>query len=139
MGTTALWTALSTEGANIASTALDNLASNARSTGLTHDNSTALALRAQIRVNLGSITPGTNGFITLEQYLTIGGNVEDFGGSPYFAQQKSLISGTGAKVLIFDMPLAPNSVRFVIFNGAGVNLASASNALRVTTYNEGIP
>jgi hypothetical protein len=133
---TANWAALSTEGSNIASTALDSLADGSRSTGLTHDNSSALHLRAQVRVNLGSITPGTNGYVTLEEYLSIGGNVEDFGGTPYAAQTKLLTTTASAKVVIFDVPLAPNSVRFVLLNKSGVALAASGNALRVTTYDE---
>lgn len=140
----AKWNAPSAEGANIASTALDSLGSGSRSTGLTHDNSTNLDLRAFVRVNLGSITPGTGGSITLEEYASAGANVDDFptgttaGGSPWFSQTKTLVAGTGAKQLIFDVQLAPASVRFVVLNSAGVALAASGNALRVTPYNEAV-
>lgn len=135
---TANWSSLGSEGSNIASTALDSLANGSDSTGITLDNTSAKALYAAVRVELGSINPASGGSITLRVYNSVGGNVEDFGGGGVESQTKPLKSGSSAKRVIFNVRLLPMSHRLVITNNAGVTLAASGNAVYVSLFNEEI-
>jgi len=137
--TTAKWGTPGTQGSNIAGTTLDSLGNGSTSAFITYDNSSLLDMQASVLVNLGSITPGTGGAITLRTFSSQGSDVPDNsgsagGGETYVAY---LASGTGAKVVVFPMVrLYPESMRFCITNNAGVALAASGNSLKVRTYPE---
>lgn len=138
---TAKWATPSAAGSNIASTTLDSLANGSTSAFITHDNSGNLDLYANIRVTLGSLTPGTGGSISLRTFSTSNNNAPDNtgsvgGGEVYSAQ---LTTSTGAKEVSFPMVrLYPESMRLCITNNAGVALAASGNALYVRPFNEAV-
>jgi|SRR5215207_1567345 len=131
---------------NIAGTTLDSLANSTSSTTgvsafVTHDNSSALKLYANVRVTLGSLTPATGGSITLcvfaAQDTTAPTNTAGFGGGDRYPYP--LDTATGAKELIFPMVRLYNeSMRLCIVNNAGVALAASGNGIRVRPYGESV-
>jgi hypothetical protein len=139
---TAKWATPSSVGSNIAGATLDGLANGSTSAFVTHDNSANLDLYASVRVNLGSLTPGTGGSITLRVFSTQNGNAPTDtgavgGGDTYTAP---LTTATGAKVVLFPMVrLYPESLRLQITNNAGAALhATAGNEIYVRPYNESV-
>ena len=65
---TAKWSTPGSVGSNILSTVADSLGNGSTSAFVEHDNSSALNLYASVRLNLGSITPGTGGSVTLRVF-----------------------------------------------------------------------
>lgn len=139
----AKWAAPSAQGSNIAGATLDSLANNAVSAFVTYDNSTNLDLYGNIEIDLGSITPGTGGSITLCVFATANAaaSIPDAtasvgGGDRYTAP---LLSGTGAKQVIIPMVrLYPFSLRMCVINNSGVALASSGNGIKVQPFNESV-
>src|SRR3954462_4793559 len=99
---TAKWATPSAAGSNIASTTLDSLANGSTSAFVTHDNSSNLDLYGSILINLGSLTPGTGGSITLRVFSAQSADVPDatgsIGGGDTYTQM--LTTSTGAKVVV---------------------------------------
>lgn len=138
---TAKWATPSTQGSNIAGTTLNSLADGATSAFVTHDNSSLLDLYASVLVNLGSLTPGTGGEITLRVFSAQSADVPDASGSVGggVAYRASLTTATGAKVVVFpQINLYPESLRLCITNSAGVALAASGNSIKVRPFNESI-
>jgi hypothetical protein len=138
---TAKWATPSAQGANIAGTTLNSLANGSSSAFVTHDNSSNLDLYASVLVNLGSLTPGTGGSITLRVFSAQSADVPDdtgsVGGGDVYTQP--LTVATGAKVVVFPMiRLYPESLRLQITNNAGVALAASGNSIKVRPYNESV-
>jgi hypothetical protein len=138
---TAKWATPSAQGANIAGTTLDSLANGSTSAFVTHDNSSNLDLYGSILINLGSLTPGTGGSITLRVFSAQSADVPDatgsVGGGDTYTQM--LTTSTGAKVVVIPMiRLYPESMRLCVTNNAGVALASSSNSIKVRPFNESV-
>lgn len=140
---TAKWSALNTQGSNIASTTLDSLANGSASSFVTFDNSTGKDLYAFVELILGSITPSTGGSVTICIFPTTGGtptvpdNTAAIGGGE---ERKTipLTSGAGVKTSVVQMRIPPGSLRVSVVNNAGVSLASSGNSLKFQTFDEDI-
>ena len=90
----AKWATPSSRSSNLASATLNSLANGSESTAVTYDNSTNRDLYGAITIKLGSITPSTNGSITLRVTFNDGTDTADrIGGDQYTIP---LISGAGA-------------------------------------------
>lgn len=134
---TAKWATPGTE-LSIAGTALNSLANAANSARMAHDNSSNLDLYARVTVELGSITPGAGGSITLRYLGRRSTNDEDIVSS-LESYQALLASGAGTKRVIFEMVrLYPFAAGFVLTNNSGVTLNASGNAMYVQPYNESI-
>lgn len=138
---TAKWATPSAQGANIAGTTLDSLANGSTSAFVTHDNSANLDLYGSILINLGSVTPGTGGSITLRVFSAQSADVPDatgsIGGGDTYTQM--LTTSTGAKVVVIPMiRLYPESMRLCVTNNAGVALAASGNSIKVRPFNESV-
>lgn len=134
---TAKWATPGTE-VSIAGTALNSLANGSTSARMAYDNSSNLDLYARVTVELGSITPGTGGSITLRFLGQRGGNDENIVNS-LESYTALLASGASAKRAIFEMVrLYPFVGGFVLYNNSGVALAASSNVIYVQPYNESI-
>ncbi len=116
------------------------------------DNSTALDIFADISISLGSVTPGSGApFIGFYLYPLNedGSSYGDgrFGSSaagpppsqyyvgsiPCVPSTAGVITGTMRGVV-----LPPGKFKLVIYNGAGVTLASSSNVVDFRTYNRAV-
>lgn len=134
---TAKWAAPSTRSSNFAGTTLNSLANGSESAVVTYDNSTNRNLYGAVTLKLGSITPSTGGSVTLRVTFSDGTDTADKVGGDSYTQP--LLSGASAKVVVFPMVrLYPFSLRFSLVNNAGVTLASSSNELYVTPWNEDV-
>lgn len=131
----AKWQTPGTRSSNILSTVANSLANGSESATVTYDNSTNKHELCAITLKLGSITPSTGGSVTLRVTLSDGTDTSDkIGGDLYVIP---LTSGASAKVNIVPMArLYPFSLRVSLINNSGVTLASGSNELYITTYNE---
>ena len=135
----AKWATPGARSANLAGTALNSLANGSASALIAYDNSSNLDLQAAVAVQLGSITPGTGGSITLRVYAGDGTVLPDANGGAFDSYTAALASGAGAKVVTFPMVrLYPFPLRFQIVNNAGVSTAASGNELYVRPYNEDI-
>jgi hypothetical protein len=136
----ATWSAPGTESANLAGTALDALANNAKTTGIPYDNSSGRNLYARVTLELGAITPIAGATLTLTAYGSRGVNPEDFGGgATEDTYQKPLVVAAGTKRVCFNRVLLyPWAMQLVVTNAAGVALAGSGNALYVMPYGESI-
>lgn len=129
------WATPSAESSNLAGTALNSLANGTTSARIGYDNSTAKDTLAKVTVELGSITPGTDGMIflrTLHRRGTADGDITEVLRSyPYV-----LSSGAGAKRAVWEeVELHPFDMGFVVTNRSGTTLASSGNGLWVQPYN----
>jgi hypothetical protein len=129
------YSALGTRSANLAGTALDNKANGSVSDVITYDNSVNQDLYALITVKLGgSITPTTNGSITLRAFYSDGTDDEDI--AVRDGLSSILLTGAGAKIVTFDVLLKPCEIRFIVVNNSGTTFAISGNEFYVTPYNE---
>lgn len=134
----AKWAAPSSESANLAGTALDSLANGSTSARIAYDNSTSRDLYGKVTLELGSITPGSGGSITLRVLHRRGTTDEDVVDT-LESYTALLISGASAKRVIFPMVrLYPFTLGFVVRNDAGAALAATGNAFYIQTYNEDV-
>lgn len=136
---TAKWSAAGTRGSNIASTTLNSLANGSASSFITHDNSTAKDLYFLVTLKLGSLNPTTGASVTLAVFASDGTDVPDntasVGGGERYTE--TVTTGSGAKVVNFRVRApGPFSLRFSFVNNTNVSLASSSNEVYVTTFNE---
>lgn len=123
-----------------------SLANGSIATGTTViTNGTNLALRADLSVVLGSITPGTGGFIEahLVPLLRDGTNYADvaISGATMFASLP-LTSGASIKRIGFMTPrsfveIPPGSFKIAIGNRAGVAFAASGNEVYYRLYRLG--
>jgi hypothetical protein len=133
----AKWAAPGTRSSNFASTTLDSLANGSESAVVTYDNSTNRNLYGAVTIKLGSITPSTGGYVTLRVTMSDGTDTADKAAGDFYTAQ--LLSGASAKVIILPMVrIYPFSLRFSLINNSGVTLASSSNEMYVTPYNEDV-
>jgi hypothetical protein len=113
------------------------LANGSESAVVTYDNSTNRNLYGTVTIKLGSITPSTGGSITLRVTLSDGTDTADKAAGDYYTAV--LASGASAKVVILPMVrIYPYSLRFSLVNNSGVTLASSSNEIYVTPFNEDV-
>jgi hypothetical protein len=135
----AKWATPGTRSSNLAGTALNSLANGSASALISYDNSTTRDLYAAVAVNLGSITPGTGGSVTLRAYAGDGTALPDANGGAFDSYTAALASGAGAKVVTFPMVrLYPFPCRLQIVNNAGVSTAASGNELYVRPFNEDV-
>lgn len=140
---TAKWATPSAQGSNIASTTLDSKSDGVTTAQVTYDNSTLLDLYANVEVDLGSITPGTGGSITLRVFATANGgasvpdDIGSVGGGDAYTMP--LKAGASAKIVIFPMVrLYPFSMRLQVTNNSGTTTAASGNAIKVQPFNESV-
>lgn len=116
---------LDTESTSLVTTELDSLADDTESSLFTLDNSGASDkwLYGKIRIELGSITPGTGANIILRVY----GPNADKGSSPFSLHVLTVASGTAAKTVEAIVQLPPYALELSIENRCGVTLASSAN------------
>ena len=135
----AKWSAPEARSSNLAGTALNSLATGTASSLISYDNSTALNLYAAVTIKLGSITPATNGSVTLRVYAADGTDVPDANGGAFDSYVAALASGASAKVVVFPLVrLYPFPLRLQFVNNAGVTTAASGNELYVLPYNEDV-
>jgi hypothetical protein len=135
----AQWATPGPRSANLAGTALNNLANGSASAAISHNNATALDLYAAVTIKLGSITPGQGGSISLRVYAGDGTDTPDLNGGPFDTYTAVLAAGTGAKTVVFPMVrLYPFACQLQVLNRAGVSTAGSGNEVFVRTYNEDI-
>ncbi len=133
----AKWATPGSRSSNFAGTTLNSLANGSESAVVTYDNSTNRNLYGTVTIKLGSITPSTGGSITLRVTLSDGTDTADKAAGDYYTAV--LASGASAKVVILPMVrIYPYSLRFSLVNNSGVTLASSSNEIYVTPYNEDV-
>jgi len=135
------WTALGSE-TSIGGTALNSLANGSTSAKMVFANSDASTgrnLHARVTVELGSITPGAGGSITIRWYNTRAGVGDEDITAGLDSYTMPLLSGTGTKRAIFpNVRIYNGDGGFVLVNNAGVALAATGNSFIVQTYNEDI-
>jgi hypothetical protein len=133
----AKWATPGSRSSNFASTTLDSLANGSESAVVTYDNSSNRNLYGAVTIKLGSITPSTGGSVTLRVTMSDGTDTADKAAGDFYTAQ--LLSGASAKVIILPMVrIYPFSLRFSLINNSGVTLASSSNEMYVTPYNEDV-
>jgi hypothetical protein len=133
----AKWAAPGTRSSNFAGTTLNSLANGSESAVVTYDNSTNRNLYGAVTLKLGSITPSTGGAVTLRITLSDGTDTADKAAGDLYTAV--LASGASAKVVIWPMVrIYPFSLRFSLVNNSGVTLASSSNEIYVTPFNEDV-
>lgn len=133
----AKWAAPSTRSSNFAGTTLNSLANGSESAVVTYDNSSNRNLYGAVTIKLGSITPSTGGSVTLRVTVSDGTDTADKAAGDFYTAQ--LLSGASAKVIVLPMVrIYPFSLRFSLINNSGVTLASSSNEMYVTAYNEDV-
>lgn len=133
----AKWATPGSRSSNFAGTTLNSLANGSESAVVTYDNSTNRNLYGTVTIKLGSITPSTGGSITLRVTVSDGTDTADKAAGDYYTAV--LASGASAKVVILPMVrIYPYSLRFSLVNNSGVTLASSSNEIYVTPYNEDV-
>ena len=133
----AKWAAPGTRSSNFAGTTLNSLANGSDSAVVTYDNSTNRNLYGAVTLKLGSITPSTGGAVTLRITLSDGTDTADKAAGDLYTAV--LASGASAKVVIWPMVrIYPFSLRFSLVNNSGVTLASSSNEIYVTPFNEDV-
>ena len=129
------WATAGSLTSSLVTTELDSLADEGESSLFTYDNSSNLALNAQVTVLLGSITPSTGGILVLRVLSYDGTNTPDKAGGDKYPLE--IESGTGSKVITFtDVRLYPFSLRLSIINLSGVALSSADNDVYIRAYSE---
>jgi len=121
---------------NLLGTQLNSLADGSQSAKVEYDNSSNRNLYAQIKIKLGSFTPGTDPYLLLR--VLTESNSEDpdagVGGDIY---KLAVATGTGAKIIIFPMiRIYPFVHHLFITNEAGAALASSGHSLYVEPYTE---
>lgn len=127
------WSSPDTESSSLVTTELDSLASGSTSSVFQMDNSTSKSLYAKIRVVLGSLTPTTNGYITLNIF---GPNAS--GQSTAMAIHSFVpTTATGAKTLekVIQIP-GPFNFDCTITNNTGVAFNAADNDVYWQTFTE---
>jgi hypothetical protein len=133
----AKWATPGSRSSNFAGTTLNSLANGSESAVVTYDNSTNRNLYGTVTIKLGSITPSTGGSITLRVTVSDGTDTADKAAGDYYTAV--LASGASAKVVILPMVrIYPYSLRFSLVNNSGVTLASSSNEIYVTPFNEDV-
>lgn len=133
----AKWSPLTGRSGNLLSTVANSLANAGETAVVTYDNSTNRNLYGAVTLKLGSITPATNGSVTLRVTMTDGTDVSDRAAGDLYTAL--LNSGASAKIVVWPMVrLYPFSLRFSIINNSGVTLAASGNELYVTPYNEDV-
>lgn len=133
----AKWAAPSTRSSNFAGTTLNSLANGSESAVVTYDNSSNRNLYGAVTLKLGSITPSSGGSVTLRVTVSDGTDTADKAAGDLYTAQ--LLSGASAKVVVWPMVrIYPFSLRFSLINNSGVTLASGSNEIYVTPYNEDV-
>lgn len=133
----AKWSPLTGRSGNLLSTVANSLANAGETAVVTYDNSTARNLYGAVTLKLGSITPATNGSVTLRVTMSDGTDLSDRAGGDLYTSLLS--SGASAKIVVWPMVrLYPFSLRFSIVNNSGVTLAASGNELYVTPYNEDV-
>lgn len=133
----AKWATPGSRSSNIASTVLDSLANGSESAVVTYDNSSNKNLYGAVTLKLGSITPSTGGAVTLRVTVSDGTDTADKASGDLYTSV--LASGASAKVVVIPMVrIYPFSLRLSLVNNSGVTLASSSNELYVTPYNEDV-
>lgn len=133
----AKWAAPGTR-TSIAGTTLNTgITTGSESGVMTYDNSTNRNLYGAVTIKLGSITPTSGGSITLRVTVYDGTDTADKAAGDLYTAQ--LLSGASAKVVIIPMVRTyPFSLRFSLINNSGVTLATSSNEMYVTPYNEDV-
>ena len=130
------WVVPSARSSNILSTVANSLANGSESAVVTYDNSTLRDLYAVVTLKLGSLTPSTSGSVSIRVTINDGTDTADkAGGTLYTAP---LLSGTGAKVCMFEVRLPPFSLRLSVLNNAGVAFPASGNELYVRPWNEDV-
>lgn len=137
---TARWSIPGAASANLAGTALDNLASGSTSAFLgVYDNTSALDLYAGLLINLGSITPVAGGAIVVRVFASVGGAIPDNTGSVGGGDAYAIALTTTASAKQITVPMVrlyPGKVYFTITNSAGVALAASGNTFVVVPFDE---
>lgn len=133
---TAKWATPGTRSSNFLSTVANSLANGSESTVVTYDNSTNRDLYGIATIKLGSITPATNGSVSLRVTINDGTDTSDkVGGAVYTVP---LTSGASAKINMVEVRLPPFSLRVSLVNNSGVTLAASGNELYIRPYNEDV-
>lgn len=133
----AKWATPSAESANLAGTALNNLAAGA-SARIAYDNSSNRDLYARVTVVIGSFAPGATQEVKLQRIGVRSGVDEDYT-STVESYSANVTTATSAKQIIFPMVrIYPFADAFRIFNGCANNFAGSGNAVYFQPYNEDI-
>lgn len=133
---TAKWATPGTRSSNFLSTVANSLANGSESAVVTYDNSTNRDLYGIATIKLGSITPATNGSVSLRVTINDGTDTSDkVGGAVYTVP---LTSGASAKINMVEVRLPPFSLRVSLVNNSGVTLAASGNELYIRPYNEDV-
>ena len=117
------------------------------------DNSAALDIFCDVSFGLASLTPTGVPYLSLFWYpLNRDGTTYGDGrfgtaaaaipSSNYFVGYANLVASVGAQEGFFSLPgmrtpivLPPGKGKFVLYNGAGVNLAASGNTVQYRTFN----
>lgn len=119
---------------------LNSVANGSRADGTTDfANGTDLDIWADVSLVLGSLTPGTGGFVELHlrPLLHDATNYADVTPAT-LAAAAPLSSGASAKYTLWTgLLLPPGTFRFSVVNRAGVAFGGSGNALQARTYATG--
>lgn len=125
----------------ILSTGLNALASGSLATSSTTsiDNATALAVYADVEVNLASFTPGTGPYVDICFYYSYDGtNFEDQSVARTDCVVASPQMTTGAsvkRIARMNIPIAPFKFYVGLVNRSGAALAATGNTVLIRTHN----
>lgn len=130
------FTEFGTRSANLAGTALDNVANDARSGTITWTNTTRYPY-ANITVVLGSLFPGANSGIGLIRRGTDGTATASFT-APRWWEALNNVSGV-ATVVFERVEVMPNVTNtFLVLNNSNTTFAASGNEFFVTPITEEI-
>lgn len=135
------WSVPNDESANVAGSSLDSLANGAVSNVLTDIVNTATkALYVALWIELGSLTPTTNGNLKILFRRKRGSTYSDANATVHTGESVTvqLLPTIGAKYIAIDGILlrGPFTYGLQIVQNAGVSLAASGNAVYYQTYTE---
>jgi len=131
---TAKWSAAVGETSNIAGTALDSKATGTTTFIADLDNTTLKSLYTSLWMDLGSITPGTGGSVTIQLRRKRSSTYAD---NAMEQNTQSPSTGASAKAMEFALRIpGPHVYGIYWVNNLGVTSAGSGNALYQNDHNE---
>jgi hypothetical protein len=133
--------AVGTQGSNIASTFLNNLASGSTATAMAYNGSLGNTgdgfFYARVSLELGSYNPPNGGYVQLNVFHAgNGGTVEDIVITAGDIYTHTVKSGTSVKRIVFYIRCFPALMSLVFTNFTGATFPSSGNAVYVTPISE---